>query len=135
LAFLDEKLGARIDKIKPLTHEEIEKQMKDKAKKLKEKLGLPEDVTDSEVLALESHIVDTLKSHIDEVEGEMIPVEGNIAEKLVNAAEKDDDHDIQAALALASTYHAKSTQHVKEQLSKKRMVFGKNLVEKIRGKK
>jgi len=139
---LEEKL-TQGDRIKKLSDKQIEAKKKKRADKLREKLGLPDTLSDEKILSAESKIADALTDHVEEVEGDMVQVEGNVAENLIQAAESHDgdakssgstksSKQIKAALDLADRYHKRSSHRAHTQLKKKNEDFGKALHEEFK---
>ncbi len=125
----DEKLHIGPDNIRPLSDGEIKKLNKDKAKRIREQLGISKDVSDDQIVAMESKISEGIKEGVKDTETEIDIAEGNVAEALVKAAEKDNAGDISSALSTARAYHAKSDPYVKKKLQAKKQA----LVEKLFG--
>ncbi|MBT4936999.1 hypothetical protein HON22_03690, partial [Candidatus Peregrinibacteria bacterium] len=63
---------------------------------------------------------DVVHDNVKEVESEVTPVEGNIAEKLITAAESGSDGDISAAIGAAKNYHQSSGKSISQRLYDKR---------------
>ena len=118
--FGDEKLKGQVDQVKPLSKEQADKIKKEKAADMRKKYEISEKISDEDILASEGKIIEGLTQNIEATEQELSTVEGNVAEKLVKAAESDNDHDITAALGTAQVYHSKSNSYAKHTLKKKK---------------
>lgn len=123
---LDEKFMAP-DKVARVSHRKLEAQKKRKLEKIRKKLNLPEHITDDDIEGAQSKIADAMIQHVEDVEQDFENVEGNIQEKLANAAASGQDGDIKAAMGLAKNYHQKSTHHAHKQLTSKNQAAGEKL--------
>lgn len=118
--FNNEKTKGKVDRVNKLSHAEKKEQKKNRAKNLREKYKLSPDISEDQILAKEYAINDTVHENVKEVESEVTPVEGNIAETLITAAESGSDGDIAAALGSAKNYHQTSGKPIRQRLHTKR---------------
>lgn len=109
-----------IDQKPQFTVKEAKKMSKRRAESIQKKYGL-ESFSHEEVLAKEGKISDAIHESVKDTESELSPVEGNIAENLIKAAESGADGDISAALSSASSYHQNSSSKVKQVLQKRKL--------------
>jgi hypothetical protein len=107
------------DEKKSLTHAEAKKLQKQRAENLKQKYGL-DSFSHEDILKNEDKITEAVHESVQDTESELAPVEGNVAENLIKAAESGSDGDISAALNVAASYHSHSNSRVGGVLKKRR---------------
>jgi L-aminopeptidase/D-esterase-like protein len=98
----------------------VEKRRTDRAKRLKDKFGIPDRVSAEVILANEGKIHDAQRTAVAQTEQEFNQAEGNIAEQLAKAAESGNDGDIITAMATASQYHKTSDPVAMQRISQRR---------------
>jgi len=105
------------DQIHALSKQEIAKLKKERAQRLREKFGLSNQVSETQILNQENRVFQIQKDLVHQTEQEVSTAEGNIAENLVQAAESGGDQDISQALNQAQQYQQSSDQKIKKHLS------------------
>lgn len=116
----DEKLHGGLDKKHQFTSQERKKQKTERIKKKREKYNISAEISDAQIAKKENQLTEVIHQNVAEVESEVLPAEGNIAEKLLMAAESGNDGDIQIAMASASHYHQTSNAKILQRLTTQR---------------
>jgi hypothetical protein len=116
----DEKLHGGLDKKHEITAAERKKQRKERIKNKREKYNISPEVSDTQIAEKENQLTEVIHQNVAEVESEVLPAEGNIAEKLLTAAESGNDGDIQIAMASAHHYHQTSNAKILQRLTSQR---------------
>lgn len=115
----NENLSSANDNRPQLSNKEVEKRRKDRAQRLREKFGIESRLSDDQLLGQENKITQAQEQAVQDTENQFIQEEGNVAEKLLQAADQGGDGDIATALNMAQQYHQTSSQRAKQVLSQK----------------
>lgn len=113
-----DKIQGQQDKIKTLSHSEIQKQKKSRVERLRRDFNLPHGINDEQVLNMENKLNDINLEALQETEDEAVMYEGNIAEKLITATERSSDSQLSSVLNKIQDYHQNSAQDFSKKISR-----------------
>jgi phage gp29-like protein len=112
------------DSIKNLSAKEVAQKRKNRAEKLREKLGIPKNVSSEEILQKESQLKMEVLESLQNIESEVSEAEGNIAEMLANASENGTEDEV---LATLKNYYTSAPPAIKRRITREKNGIVKRL--------